>query len=151
MHLSKQFSFVPNNMKLACVFIVVWGCACGLDIIVRSIFFSLFPHCGLSHFSPSIYWQWLPRKHNSSYNFIQSFWNFAYVFSIVWRCACAFHIILALIFVTIFYVLNFVIFWTQMYRQWVHCDCNFSNNFKLVCLKLCTRFLPGLPKCMWFG
>ena len=81
----------------------------------------------------------------------KSFWNFAHVFSMVWRCACAFHIILTVIFVTFLYFLNFVIFWPQMYRQWVPCDCNFSYNFKLVFLKVCTCFLPGLQKCTWFG
>ena len=30
----------------------------------------------------------------------RSFWNFAHVFSMVWRCACGLYIILALIFVT---------------------------------------------------
>ena len=56
------------------------------------------------------------------------FFNFAHVLPIVWRCACAFHIILALIFH--FYLLfwTFVIFWPQMFRQWVPCDCNFSYN-----------------------
>ena len=43
-----------------------------LDVIVR-LFFSLFPHCELSHFSPSIYRQWVLREHNSSYNFILIF------------------------------------------------------------------------------
>ena len=38
-----------------------------------------------------------------------------------------------------------------MYRQWVPCDCNFSYNFKLVFLKICTCFLPGLQKCTWLG
>ena len=32
--------------NFAYVFFMVWGCACGLDIIVRS-FLSLFPHCEL--------------------------------------------------------------------------------------------------------
>ena len=56
----------------ACVFFMVWECACDLDVIFR-LFFLLFPHCELSHFSPSIYRQWLPREHNSSYNFILIF------------------------------------------------------------------------------
>ena len=42
--------------------------ACDLDVTVR-FFFPLFPHCELSHFSPSIYRQWVPGEHNSSYNF----------------------------------------------------------------------------------
>ena len=58
--------------NFACIFFMVWGCACGLDVIVK-LFFYFFPHCELSHFSPSIYRQWLPREHNSSYNFILIF------------------------------------------------------------------------------
>ena len=132
---------------------------------------SLFPLCELSHFSTSMYRQWVPCERNSSYNFIpiflklctcflhgpkmcmwfgynpcinfchffhfvnfvifwpqilwkfidsgylnidsgyllsatphtslyRSFWNFAHVFSMVWRCACGLDVILALIFVT---------------------------------------------------
>ena len=72
--------------NFACVFLMVWGCACGLDIIVGSLFchffdivilvifhpdyidsgyllldqfLSLFQHCELSHFSPWIYRQWV--------------------------------------------------------------------------------------------
>ena len=45
--------------NFACVFFMVWGCACGLGKIVGT-FLSLFPHCELSHFSPSIYRQWVP-------------------------------------------------------------------------------------------
>ena len=56
--------------NFACVFFMVWWCACDLDIIVK-LFFSLFPHCELRHFSPSIYRQWVLREHNSSYNFTQ--------------------------------------------------------------------------------
>ena len=50
----------------------------------------------------------------------QSFWNFAHIFSMVWRCACALDIIFALIFVTFFHFANFVIFWPQM--LWKGCD-----------------------------
>ena len=69
-------------------------------------------------------------------------------------------IFLILAFLLLFlYFLNFVIYWPQMYRQywpqmyrqWVSCDCNFSYNFKPVFSKLCTCFLLGLQKCMWFG
>ena len=95
--------------NFSCVFFMVWGCACDLDVIVR-LFFSLFPHCELRHFSPSIYRQWIPREHNSSYNFILIF---AHVLSIVWRCARAFHIILAVFFVTFLFSLNIVIYRTR--------------------------------------
>ena len=42
------------------VFCMVWGCACDLDIIVRTLFCHFNPHCELSHLSPSIYRQWIP-------------------------------------------------------------------------------------------
>ena len=37
--------------NFACVFLMVGGCACGLDIVVGSIL-SLFRHSELSHLSP---------------------------------------------------------------------------------------------------
>ena len=45
--------FTDHFWKVACVFFMVWGCACGLDY-----FLLLFAHCELSHFSPLIYRQW---------------------------------------------------------------------------------------------
>ena len=83
--------------NFADVFFMVWGCACGLDITVRYHFF---------HFvNLVIFW---PQFIDSGYLvsatphtiLYQSFWNFAHVFSMVWRCACDLDIILALIFVT---------------------------------------------------
>ena len=52
-----------------------------MSVFVR-LFISLFPHCELSYFSPSIYGQWIPREHNSSYNFILIFLE---------RCTCFLH------------------------------------------------------------
>ena len=43
--------------NFACVVFMVWGCAHGLDIIVKSFFSLLFLHYELSHFSPSVYRQ----------------------------------------------------------------------------------------------
>ena len=80
-----------------------------------------------------------------------SFWNFAHVFFIVWRSACAFDIVLALSFVIFFFFVNVIIFWLQMYRQGLLCDFSSSYNFIPVVLKLCTFFLPGLQKCMRLG
>ena len=140
--------------NFACVFFMVWGCACGLDVIVKlcCFFFYFFPHCELSHFSPSIYRQGLPREHNSSYNFILIFLQLCTCFlHSLKMCMCfsynPFHMFCHFF----LYFLNFVIFWPQMYRQWVPCDCNFSYNFKPVFLKLCTCFLPCLQKCTLFG
>ena len=84
----------------------------------------------------------------------RSVWNFAHVFSMVWRCACGLDIILALIFVT------FSTLWTLSFsdlkfyeteRQWVPCEHNSSYNFILIFMKLCTCFPHGLERCMWFG
>ena len=136
--------------NFACVFFMVWGCACDLDVIVR-LFFSLFPHCELSLFSPSIYRQWVPREHNSSYNFILILLELCTCFLHSLKMCKCFSYNPCRIFCHFFVLLNFVIYWPQMYRQWVPCDCNFSYNFKLVFLKLCTCFLPGLQKCSWFG
>ena len=139
---------------------MVWGCVCGLDIIVR-LFFITFSALW-THFSTSMYRQWVPCERNSTYSFIQivlklctcflhglkmwigynpcfnfcyffhfakfvifwpqilwkccdswylvsatphailyqTFWNFAHVFAMVWRCAYGLDIILELIFVT---------------------------------------------------
>ena len=160
----------PFNLfwNFACVFFMVWGCACGLDIIVR-LFFVTFSTSWMT----SMYRQWVPRERNSSYNFIPillklctcflhglkmcmwfgynpcitfypffhfvdfvvfwpqilwkcidsgyfvsatphtilywSFWNFAHVFSMVWRCACVW-----INFCHFFHFVNFVIFWPEI-------------------------------------
>ena len=137
--------------NFAYVFFMVWGCACGLDVIVR-LLFSLFPHCELSHFSPSIYRQWVPREHNSSYNFILIFLELCICFlHSLKMCTCFLYNPCHFFFVTFLFFLNFVIYWPLMYRQWVKCHCNFSYNFKPVFLKFCACFLSGLQKCTWLG
>ena len=94
---------------------MIWVYACGADITVRPCL-SLF-HIVNFHFSSLIYRQWVPREHNSSYNFMPIF---AHVFSIVWRCACAFDIILALIFITFFYL------WTSFFCNWCFVACEMA-------------------------
>ena len=90
----------PLFWDFACVFLMVWGCACGLDIIVGSIL-SLFRHCELSHFSP-----WLCRQRVSLVSatpltvLYQLFWNFACIFLMVWGYACGLDIIVGSVFVT---------------------------------------------------
>ena len=78
-----------------------------------------------------------------------------HVFSIVWRCACALDIIVALIFVTFSTLWTFCHFLTsdstKVYRQWVPCERNSSYNFIPMFLKHCTCFLHSLEMCMWFG
>ena len=95
---------------------MVWGCACGLAKIVRT-FLLLFPHCE-SHFSPSIYRQWVPLVSATPLTVLyRLFWNFAYVFFMVWGCACGLGIIVRTFFV-IFYTLWTLSFFT-LYKQLV--------------------------------
>ena len=112
--------------NFACIFFMVWGCACDLDIIVR-LFFS---HCELRHFSPSICRHWVPREHNSSYNFILIFLELCTCFLHSLKMYMCFSYNPCHIFVTFVLFFNFVIYWPQMYRQRVPCDCNFSYNFE---------------------
>ena len=39
----------------------------------------------------------------------------------------------------------------KVYRQWVPCERNSSNNFIPIFLKLCTCFRHGLEMWMWYG
>ena len=85
------------------VFSMVWRCACGLDIILALIFVT-FSTLGTLSFSDlrfyEVLWQWVPCKETPHTILYRSFWNFAHVFSMVWRYACGLDVILALIFVT---------------------------------------------------
>ena len=87
--------FYRSFKNFADVFFMVWGCACRLDIIVRLFFitFTTFfrPQCIDSGYLVSA------TPHTILY---QSFWNFAHVFSMVWRYACGLDLIFAFIFVT---------------------------------------------------
>ena len=84
------------------------------------IFLTLFPLCELSHFSTSVYRQWVPCERNSSYNFI----------SIILKlCTCFLHGLKMCIwygynpciyFCYFFHFANFVIFWPQI--LWKCCD-----------------------------
>ena len=99
-------------------------------------FFYFFPHCELSHFSPSVYRQWVPHEHNSSYNCILIFLKLCTCFLHRLKMCMCFSYNTCLIFCHFLYFLNFVIFCPQMYRQWVPCDCNFSYSlhvFSHVC------------------
>ena len=113
--------------NFACVFFMVWGCACGLRIIVRTCLL-LFPHFELSLFSPSVYRQWVPLVSTTPLTVLyQSFWNFAYVFFMVWGCACGLDIIVSLCFVTFstlwtvifhpLYVNSWYLLWAQLLLQ----------------------------------
>ena len=129
----------------ALLFSIVWRCACGLNIIFVLIFvtFSTFVI-----FWPQILWKCIASEYLVSTTLrtilYQYFWNFAHVFSMVWRCACGLDIVLELIFVTFFHFVNFVISLTSdsmnVYRQWVPCKRNSLCNFIPIFMQLCTSF-----------
>ena len=92
------------------VFVMVWRCACGLDIIFRLTFVTFFRILNLYIFqarivSKCMYIGYLVCA-PPPIVLCQSFWNFTGVFVMVWRCVCGLDIILKLIFVT------FSTFWT---------------------------------------
>ena len=104
--------------NFACVFVMVWGCACGLDINVTS-FLSLFLYCELSHFSPSIYRQWVHLVSTTPLTVLyRSFWNFAFFLHGMRMCMslgynCYF------IFFSLFPYCELSNFSPSIYRQWV--------------------------------
>ena len=94
--------------NFAVVFFMVWGYACGLDIVVR-LFFSTF--CELS---TSVYRQWVPCERNSSYSFTPIFLKL---------CTCFLHSLKMCMWFGynpyinlchFFRFMNFVIFWPQI-------------------------------------
>ena len=54
----------------------------------------------------------------------------------------------SIIFCHFFHLVNLVIFFTSMYRQWVSFERNSSYNFIPIILKLCTCFRHGLKMCI---
>ena len=103
-------------------------------------FLSLFRILNLGHFlganTIKVYVHWVPCARNSSNSFMPFylfvfcccffFLNFTCVFVMVWRCACGLNIIFKLIFVSIFCILNLVIF-----QSWILLKCMDSGY--LVC------------------
>ena len=63
-------------------------------------FLSLFPLCELSHFSTSMYRQWVPCERNSSYNLIPILLKLCTCFLHGLKIAYGLDILLAFIFVT---------------------------------------------------
>ena len=78
----------------------------------------------------------------------QTFWNCAGVFVRVWRCACAFWVI-----VVIFYQF-FVLFSTLLFRSDLYENRYFVGathlSFPPIIFKLCIFVLHGRKMCIWF-
>ena len=117
--------FYWSFWNFADVFFMVWGCACGLDIIV-GLFLSLFPLCELSNFSTSMYRQWVPCERNSSYNCIPIFLKLCTCFLHGLKMCIWFGYNPCIYFCCFFHFANFVIFWPQI--LWKCCDSGYLVN-----------------------
>ena len=137
---------------------MVWRCAYGLDIILALIFVT-FSTSWIFHFltsdSMKVYRHWVPMSATLHTSLYQSFWNFAHVFSMVWRCAYGLDIILELFFVTFSTFWTFAIFWPQSVWKCIDIGVPYKRNslynFILIFMQLCTSFFHGLKMCIWFG
>ena len=129
--------FLPIVLKLCLCFLHGMKMSMWFGYNSRIIFCHLFHIVNLVIFHPlyiSCGYLVSTTPHTILY---QSFLNFAHAFSIVWRCACEFDIILQAIF-----------YFFSLFR---FCDCNSSYNCIPIFLKLCTCFLQGLQMCIWVG
>ena len=107
--------------NLAHAFSMVWRYARGLNIIPKLIFVTFSTSWTLSlsdlRFC-EVYRQWLPCKRNSIY-------NFAHLFSMVWRYACGLDLILQLIFVA------FPLCKLSQFSIFCRCDISFTKVWSI--------------------
>ena len=110
---------------------------------------SLFPLCELSHFSTSMYRQWVPCERNSSYNFIPIFFKLCTCFLHGLKMCMWFRCNPYIIFCHFFHFGNFVIFWPQM--LWKCCDSGYlvSATPHTILYQSFWNFAHVFP--IWFG
>ena len=107
---NSSYSFLLIFLKLGRCFLhgvrmCIWfGYNCWI------IFISLFPLCELSHFSTSMYRQWVPCERNSTYNFIPIFLKLCTCFLHGLKMCIWFGYNLCIYFCYFFHFANFVIF-----------------------------------------
>ena len=112
--------FYWSFWNFADVFFMVWGCACGLDIIV-GLFFITFSTLWTFFviFRPQCI-QWVPCERNSSYNFIPIFLKLCTCFLHGLKMCIWFGYNPCIYFCYFFHFAKFVIFWPQI--LWKCCD-----------------------------
>ena len=142
-------------------------CTCFLHSLKMCMWFGYNPcinFCYIFHFAnfvifwPQILWKCCDSGYLVSATphtiLYRSFWNFAHVFTMVWRCAYGLDIVLELIFVT-YSTLWTLSFWPQI--LWKCIDSGYllrATPYTISCLSLCNSahlFFHGLKMCMWFG
>ena len=135
--------------NFACVFFMVWGCACGLDIIVRLLVVT-FSTLWTCHFFTSMCRQWVPCERNSSYNFIPIFLKPCTCFLHDPKMCMWFGYNPCINFYHFFHIADFVISWPQILWKCTDSGYLVSANFIPIFLKLCTCFCHGLEMSVWF-
>ena len=96
-----SYSFVTTLLKLFMCFLLGMSICMWFGYNCLIIFLSLFPHCELSYFSPSIYRKWVPFVTPTPLTVLYlSLWYSTCVFFMVWGCLCGLDIIVRLFFVT---------------------------------------------------
>ena len=87
--------FSTHHFKLCILVLHGLKCACGFGVMLPLFFFINFFHFFDLVFSrSSYYWNRYLVGATPPRIFYQSFWNYAYLFYMVWRCACGFGVIL---------------------------------------------------------
>ena len=133
--------FSTDFWKFSDVFCMEWRCACALDIILWLFFSRFFCFVNLVFFQ----YEMLSKCIDSGYFvgatpltvFHQLFWNIADVFSMEWRCACGFDIILWLFFSLFLlceslFLYNPGIFFFLLSFQFSVTDLSFSSDSAVV-------------------
>ena len=152
---NSSYNFIPIFFKF---------CTCFLHGLKICMWFGCNPclnFCHFFHFGnfvifwPQILWKCCDSgylvsaiPHTILY---RSFWNFAHVFPMVWRCACGLDVILDLIFVTFSHLLTLSFSDLRFYRSVATVGTLWAQLLIQFYTKLSTCFCHGLEMCMWFG
>ena len=81
--------------------------------------------------------------------FHRSFSNYAYLFYMIWRCACGFGVILLLSLINFSHFFNLLFFQIWLVLEYIPCGRN-AYCYQSTILKLCILVLHCLKMCVWF-
>ena len=161
----RQWVPCERNSSYNCIQMFLKLCTCFLHGMKMCMWFGYNPWINFCHFFhfvnfvifwPQILWKCTDNGYLVSATphtiLYWSFWNFAHLFAMVWRCACGLDIILE--FLSLFPLCELLSFSDtdsmKVYRQWVPCKRNSLYNFMPI-FSFAHLFVDGLKMCMWFG
>ena len=135
-------------------FVMVWGYAGGLYIIVRLFFVTFFHFVNWSHFLTSMYRQWIPCEHNSSFTFILIFLKLCTCFLYGLKMCMWFGYNTCFNFCHFFHFANFLISWPQILWKCIDSGYLVSPTLHTILYRSFwnfTRFLHGLENFCHFS